>query len=69
VIVVVIIGVVIVLLLVAAIGGLAVLNLANDNQEKGLMIGVSGFLFVFLLVCIADFILTVSFLFRLFVLV
>jgi len=69
VIVVVIIGVVIVLLLVAAIGGLAVLNLANDNQEKGLMIGISVVAFVFLLLYIADFILTVSFLFGLFLLI
>jgi len=67
---VVIIGVVIVLLLVAAIGSLAMLNLADNSQEKGLMIGLSVVAyFVVLLVFIADFVLTVSFLFRLFVLV
>jgi hypothetical protein len=66
---VVITGVLIVLLLLAAIGGLAMLNLADNSQEKGLMIGLSVVAFVFLLVYIADFVLTVSFLFRLFVLI
>jgi hypothetical protein len=62
-------GVLIVLLVLVAIGGLAILNLADNSREKGLMIGLSVVVFVFLLVCTADFILTVSFLFRLFVLI
>jgi len=66
---VVITGVAIVLLLLAAIGGLAMLNLADNSREKGFMIGLSVVAFVFLLVYIADFVLTVSFLFRLFVLI
>jgi hypothetical protein len=62
-------GVLIGFLFLAAIGSLAMLKLADDSREKDLTIGLSVFFFVYLLVCIADFVLTVSFLFRLFVLI